>query len=566
MTTIYNKLKKYGLYAAMLSSMAACKKANFAAINTDPETVQSILPDGQFLTAEVQLNSGDFEQFYDFYRFILPFSELTVNNGGNSMTFTTANTGNTNNRFGYYYTRIGNNLANVMHIIDIMPDADKAARANERAMARILSIYYAWYTTDINGSIPYTDAFEARYNGNFTPTYDTQQDLYALWDKQLKEDVATLEATPAVQQKSYGTSDQYYHGDVTKWTRFANSLRLKMASRLSKVMPDQFKSIANDVLADKVGVFASIDDDFVFVAGNGATSGGNWNPQTIHASKSIVDFMLTTGDPRLRIFYAKNSYSAENVAIAVQQKVLPAGAVAPSNRYVGGFSSPDAVAKYPNYFRTRQIKDGNGNPVQLDTISLIQYRLWQAEYTYGDEKGAGVTSFPLLTYADICFLKAELATMGVGGTDVEGWYYKGIDASLKRYDKMASLAILPDYVAISDQEITDYKASVGVKFDASKAMAQIASQAFINYFKTPNEAWAILKRLGMPNATTPLAMEPMTANGSPVIMPRRAAIQVLPETDLNQKNNLAAIAEMEKNPDFGEGPSDIYGRVWWDKK
>jgi hypothetical protein len=131
---------------------------------------------------------------------------------------------------------------------------------------------------------------------------------------------------------------------------------------------------------------------------------------------------------------------------------------------------------------------------------------------------------------------------------------------------MAELAKLPDFVAVTDAEITAYENSPGVKFDATNGLALIASQAFVNYFKTPNEAWAILKRLGMPNATTPLALEVMKASGVTQVIPRRAALNVLPETDRNQANNKAALAEMATNPDFGNGPSDVFGRVWWDKK
>jgi hypothetical protein len=564
MTTIYSKLKQYSLYAAMLGSLAACRK-EFQKINTDPEELASVTPEGQFIYAEVQMNSGDFEQYYDNYRWIMPFTELTVNNGGNSQTFATDNIGNTNQRFGYYYSRVGNNLANVIHLIDQMADADKAARANEKAIAQILNVYYAWYTSDINGSMPYSEAFQARYTGNFTPVYDKQQDLFPLWDSQLKAAVGVLTGAPAVTQVSYGSNDQYYKGDPIKWAKFANSLRLKIASRLSKVQPDTYKSIATEVLNDATGTFASTDDDMVFVAGNTFTGGGNWNPVTIHSSKSMVDFMLANADPRLRNYYQKNDYSAANVATAVAQGVLPAGTVA-GNQYVGAYSSPDAVATHPTMFKTRQIKDANGNNIQLDTVSLIQYRMWQAEYTYNNAVGSGSTTLPVLTYADICFLKAELAALNIAGSDAEGWYYKGVEASIKRYDIMAATAKLPDYVAVTQQEVTNYEASAGVKFDASNAMALIASQSFINDYKIPNEAWATIKRLGMPNSTTPLALEPMTVNGTPFVMPRRASIQVLPETDLNQKNNLAAIADMETNPDFGNGPSDVTGRVWWDKK
>lgn len=565
MTTVYNKFKRYGVYAVLLGSLAACSKDKFAQINTDEEKLATVAPEGQFLNAIVNMHNGDFEYYYDFYRTILPFTEMTVANGGNTANFIGDNTGNANNRYGYYYSKVGNNLVNVIHLIESMSEEEQAKYVYEKAIAQVLNVYYAWYVSDINGSIPYTEAFQARYGGTITPKYDTQEELYNIWDQELKAIVTTLTSTPTTSQSSYGNNDLYYKGNITKWAKCANSLRLKIASRLSKVAPAKFQSIATEVLASGV-LFESNEDDLILVAGNTFTSGGNWNPLGFHASKSLIDFMLTNSDPRLRVFYQQNDYSKENFDSAVSQGALPAGSVYNANRYVGAFSSPDAVSANPTWFRTRKIINGEGNEQNLDTVSLIQYRLFQAEYSYNNLAGTGYTSFPLLTYADICFLRAEMAAKGIAGADAEGWYYKGVEASIKRYDIMASAAKLPDYKAVTSDEITDYKNSAGVKYDAANAEALIASQAFLNYYKNPNEAWAILKRLGMPNATTPLVLEVMKASGVVQVIPRRAAINVANETNLNIANNKAALAEMAANPDFGEGPSDIFGRVWWDKK
>ena len=564
MTTIYSKFKKYGIYAVMLGSLAACQKSKFAEINTDPEKLPTVSPEGQFLNAVVQIHSGDFEYYYDFYRTIMPFTEMTVANGGNTANFIGDNTGNANNRYGYFYTRVGNNLVNVVKLIEAMPAEEQAKRAHEKAIAKLLNIYYAWYVSDINGSIPYSEAFQARYGGTITPKYDTQSEMYDLWDQELKE-IATTLADNSVAQTNFGSSDLYYGGVSAKWLKCANSLRLKIASRLSKVAPEKLRTIATEVLAAG-GLFESNADDLQLVAGDKFTEGGNWNPVGFHSSKSLVDFMLTNADPRLRVFYQKNDYSRENFDSAISQKALPANSVFPTNRYVGAFSSPDAVSANPGYFRTRKIRNGKGEEQNLDTVSLIQYRLFQPEYTFDRLVGTGHVTFPLLSYADICFLRAELAAKSIAGSDAEGWYYKGVEASIRNYDAMAATAKLTDYVAVTDAEIADYKNSAGVKFVAGNAEALIASQAFLNYYKNPNEAWAILKRLGMPNASTPLALEVMKASGVTQVIPRRASLIVADETNLNVANNRAALTEMAQNPDFGDGPSDIFGRVWWDKK
>ncbi|TAD84394.1 MAG: SusD/RagB family nutrient-binding outer membrane lipoprotein [Bacteroidetes bacterium] len=93
----------------------------------------------------------------------------------------------------------------------------------------------------------------------------------------------------------------------------------------------------------------------------------------------------------------------------------------------------------------------------------------------------------------------------------------------------------------------------------------IACQAFLNFFKQPNEAWALFKRTGMPNRTTVLANEDIRADGSIFQIPRRAVINPPASTEINRVNRQAAIDEMMKDPDFGD-PLSPFGRVWWDRR
>jgi len=67
-----------------------------------------------------------------------------------------------------------------------MTTADQANRANEVAIASIYKAYYAFYVSDINGSIAYSEAFQARYGGTLTPVYDPQASLFDTLDTQIK--------------------------------------------------------------------------------------------------------------------------------------------------------------------------------------------------------------------------------------------------------------------------------------------------------------------------------------------------------------------------------------------
>jgi hypothetical protein len=134
---------------------------------------------------------------------------------------------------------------------------------------------------------------------------------------------------------------------------------------------------------------------------------------------------------------------------------------------------------------------------------------------------------------------------------------------------LTSLLLMLNWKIISlyqQTEIADYKNKPAIMYNAAKALEQIAVQAYIDFFKQPNEAWALYKRTGMPNATTSLANENIMIDGTLYQIPRRAALTAPSSSDLNAANKQAALDAMKADPDFGTGLDDLYGRIWWDKK
>ena len=86
---------------------------------------------------------------------------------------------------------------------------------------------------------------------SLTPKYDTQAELFDLWEKQLKETVETLANDVTIDgikvtQQSLGSQDIIYQGDQTKWLKFANSLRLKLAGRLINEDKNRALNIVRD--------------------------------------------------------------------------------------------------------------------------------------------------------------------------------------------------------------------------------------------------------------------------------------------------------------------------------
>ncbi|MFT3933351.1 MAG: SusD/RagB family nutrient-binding outer membrane lipoprotein [Chitinophagaceae bacterium] len=547
---------------ALAACLGGCKKSAFVELNTNPNTLYSIKPEEQFLNAPITIHGQDFEEFYDNYRRIMFWmQQSTANAGNNSVTLKTV--GNFNYRYGIFYPTLGGVLTDVQKLIEKLPTDQQATYAQIYAIADIPKIYYAFYVSDINGSIPYTEAFQARYNGTLTPKYETQQALYALWDKRLKDVITALKATPTVAQVNLGANDAWYGGVVSNWVKAAAALRLRMAMRLMKRDATTATAIVKDVIGDATNLMSSNADSWVMYADVSFTSGGNWSPIEFRAPKPTVDFMWNTADPRLRMFYKKNNYTQANMNAAIAKGVYPAGTVVSARQYVGAPISPDVVKTIPSWFTLKKVDDN----LSLDTVSYLQWRMFQpvASVT-GAAAGTGKNFFPLITYADELFMRAELAASGITTESAQTLYYAGIDASIAFYDAAAKNAQLEDYTAVTAGEISAYKAATGVVYNAAKIQEEIAIQAYINFYKQPNEAWANFKRTGMPNATTALANENILIDGTVYAIPRRAAISVPSSSDLNAANRQAAIDDMTKDADFGTSVSDLYGRIWWDKK
>jgi hypothetical protein len=544
--------------SVLLVGLASCKKESFVEENTDPTILYEIKPEEQFLNAVIRSHNADFEAYYDYYRRMMPWMQMNTFQTGNPKTFLT-DVGNFNQRYGVYYPQLGSILTDVQKMIDAKPAEEKAQYVYISAISEILKTYYGFYVSDINGSIPYEEAFQARYGGSFTPTYDTQAELFDLWNNRLKEAVTTLKSTPAATQVSLGNNDLYYRGDKTKWAKAANALRLRLALRLAKRDETKAKAIITDVLSDAATQVTSNADSWVMYADVSFTSGGNWNPSEFRAPKPTVDFMWKNTDPRIRLFYQKNNYTQANLDAAKAAGIYPGSTTWNPRQYVGAHISPDStLGVYKTWFTGKKVS----NTLTLDTVSYLQWRMWQPAVN----SGTGQNFFPVITYADYSFMRAEIIARGWGTGNAEDWYNKGIEASIKFYNDAANKAKLEDYVAVTDAEITAYQNSADVKYNPAKALEQIAIQSYINYYKQPNEAWALYKRTGMPNSSTALANEDIRIDGAIRQIPRRAAIATPLTTDQNYATKKAAIDEMAKESGFGQGPTDMFGRVWWDKQ
>ena len=121
--------------------------------------------------------------------------------------------------------------------------------ANQTAVAMILRAYAAHNLTDMYGDVPYFQAAQGgAENSVIRPVYDAQSAIYDDLFVQLTAAVALINTGAP----GFGGGDKIYSGDMEKWRRFGNSLRLRLAMRISDVNPSKAATEAAAAVAGGV--------------------------------------------------------------------------------------------------------------------------------------------------------------------------------------------------------------------------------------------------------------------------------------------------------------------------
>jgi hypothetical protein len=313
--------------------------------------------------------------------------------------------------------------------------------ANQQAVARIMKAYYFWHMTDRWGDIPFTEAL--RGNADFTPKYDTQQFIYDSLFKMLEIANNMIVAGTI-------TNDIIYRGDMTKWKKLGNTIRMLMALRLSEV--DATRGALEFNNAVTAGIMTTNADNLVFNHLAEANNQNFWYGQIVAQnrewwalSKTLVDYMQGNGDPRLAVYARRNN----------------------ANNYVGLV-----------FGTTAGMPMSNPNAVSL---------LGTAIYA----QNAPVY---LVTYAQALFARAEAAK--------RGWIAGGDATAKTNYD----LAIEQSFRQWRNNDTTGlglYRSQPEVAYNPARAIEQISNQRYIHLFMHGYEAWAEWRRTGFPSNLVP---------------------------------------------------------------
>lgn len=601
------------LGTVLIFSLGSCKK-NMTEMNTNEELLVSTDPKFVFTNATENWNNASRADLMGKYSGVMSYMQYVVSStGGNEGIY--ANPTRTTNPepylpyYNYYYTRYGNKLK---YLVDfVIPNRqDKERYVNIAAIARILQTYQAWLLFDTHGAAPYREALRG-LEGNNTPKYDMFDDLYKTFDSTIKAQVATLQSN-AANQVALDNNDYFYQRNIGKWVKFANTLRIKMAQRFEKVDNNHFQTVLNEVLANPGGIISTNDESCIYFH-NIEHNNDTWDTAVLtyqySAGNAFVSFLYDNNDPRLPILIRRNGFGEGNNNPTNDQledslvKYYPNYASNPvyskyTRRYIGMPASPalrdNSAALEFLTFNTPQ-----NTSFTIRGISQVQSRFYvknggNAE-TAGGNRNIDYPRFenndqmklfsPQITYPEVCFMMAEIsekAGSAKGGKTAQQWYEDGIRNSMKLYqqwgERMKVLsAVEPtaaDYNPITDAKINAYLAQPQIAYTGSTShkLELIISQAWVNFFMRPEEAWATWKRTGLPkfkeytapNPTDGTAfLDKISTGSSELLIPRRSVLPTPNAANINNFNE--ALSKLVAKPEYLQ-PNQTQGRIFWDKQ
>ena len=513
------------LAAALVFIAAGCDKG-FEEVNKNPVLATSLDPG--YLFSNAQYGSAVQTTFYQsqiVQQINTPYTGV-LEGGNHNVVYDP----NTNQLFNLYYTGSTANGVGpgpVKLLADVINQTStNAARSNLYNMARIWRSYIFGVLVDTYGDVPYAQAGQGYLQTINLPLYDDQKVIYDNLLKEVSEATKALDATKAVEG-----GDLFYKGNITQWKRLGNSLLLRLAMRFTKIDAAKAKQYAA-LAADPAngGLMQSNADNayLVFSAAFNHPSANSFQgteKQNYYLGKPFVDYLKSTGDPRLQYIAVKYANPAGNLSGSPLVGAEDTTAASQSGMPFGYNESTIATAPgYPG-------KTGAAfNYSQLNRRTVAK---------------TDATEF-FITYAQTQLLLAEAASKGfVTGTPAT-LYETGVRAhmdQMRQFDASAS---------ISAAAQTNYL--VANPYNATRAPELINTQYWIASFLNGSEAWANFRRSGYPA----LASNPYPA-ADPVVKGDFIHRLVYPvrEVSVNAINYNAAVARM--------GADNLATRIFWDK-
>lgn len=498
----------FGLALAALTMATGCKK-DFLDVNVNPNSLPTatpafVLTNAMNTTANNMVSPNEIGSYWagqwtQSSSYILSTSTFSY-----IITNTTYN----------YWDGLYDNLADYQYVIN---NADALQQKYFKGPAKIMKAYVYQALVDMYGNVPYTDALKGV--GSLAPKFDDQKTVYEALITALDEAIADLKANPF--SSAYASADIVFAGNVTKWTRFANSLKLRILMHQSRVagrdayITTEINKIVTEGSGFITGEEVGSGGPSLYIATSGKTNPiyDRWGYDATgvvralarypRPTKFLFDQLIAANDTfRLkRMAYAKGGENGATPGVSVQPEIV--------SNYVGvpfgissGYTAPASSYIGPSFI----IRGQYNKPVVLMTAAETQFSLAEAKQRY-----PGVT---------------------LPGT-AQSYYEEGVKQSFRALGATAAQATTLLTSGIADADWT-------VSTDKLRAIA-IQKWLALNNF-SGLEAWSEYRKTNLP----------VTPQAATVTDSRRPVRFFYPNTESGSNANVPA------------GIDIFTSRIFWD--
>lgn len=572
-----NTIAACSVCCSIAVAFTACSDSYMEGLNEDDTKTITIDPNAQLTTCLLQ-TYGDFGMMDTYRSYITGFTQHfaggwnVTNYGGSVHAFDDQ----TRLIWDQYYSIAIKNLRDAI--------AHSADRPNLNAVLRIHRVYLMSVLTDTYGDVPCLSINTSLEEGTSTPKYDSQKDIYDFFFTELKDCVNQL----GTGNDNVTGDVTNYSGDIDKWKKYANSLRLRFAMRISDVDPTKAQTEFEAVSADAANYIASADDDaFIkytnspFTLYDGARDydfrvnalgeilyGQDPTSPTFVCS-TLFEYLKDNNDPRLYSICRHynnvkrseikpdkegNVDLTDEVLAYLKKKGQDEAPCKPGaawwNNWING---PDNLEDIPTLAKLVKMYPEVGYEKNNFPARMMRPAL-SIDFCQPDRPGI------LMTSAEVDFLLAEAITKGWNATGTADDHFKaGIKASMQLLNKH----YLTDEAIMQQADIDAYVSSIMATSPlATPASAReaINLQAWILHMMNPAEGWANLRRSDYPVLADRTKLDKFTSDftydDDNLTTPVRLCYPIL-EKKYNGENYKEALSRMG-------GKDDWHHRMWWD--
>jgi len=410
---------------------------------------------------------------------------------------------------------------NVMNNVKSITELTETEFPTLNGVNLILKVAAMHRVSDVFGPIVYTNFGDLTNAG----VYDSQETAYKAFFADLDTAVANLMAD--IDSPKFAAFDLSYGGDYHSWVKLANSLRLRLAIRVSAVDPALAKAEGEKALSQSEGLMMANADGF-FVNGSLdhplSVIDNSWGDVRMNASMESI--LSGYGDGRIGSYFdesASNPGEYKGVRNGLPLQAPFADELAQKAAYVG-FSAMNDAVKTPK--------------VQL------------------------------MTTAEVYFLKAEAALRGwAGAGTAQANYEMGITTSFDQHGVSGAAAYIADNTSVPANYVDPVNAannaaalsSITVAWNAGatneEKLERIITQKWIAMFPEGQEAWSEFRRTGYPK------IFPVVSNQSGGTVDTALQIRRIPFVDSEKSTNAAGVTAATA---LLKGPDNGGTRLWWD--